>query len=221
MKKYIVLAIMLQSLLLSGIPTRLDAAPKKSGSGMVKKKKKTKAAPAPGKGDFSPLNFAPFGIGQFVQGRPIMGGILGGGQAAMLFLYLDRQKQVSASNSDASATIAEIQASGEAADTETADYLARNAAYVKKTNTEATLCLVGFFGLYAVSVFDAIYDPFGGRKAEKKAAEIDNMDDDAAKWVAEESQYHLKSKPRFSMFALPTTENTKGTFGLSLQKSFR
>jgi len=225
MKKYIVVATMLLSLLLSGVSTSVSAAPaagtgtKKTGTvKKVKVKKKKVASTA----DYSVLNFAPFGVGHFVQGRPIMGSILGGGQAVMLFLYLDRQKQIDASNKDASATIAEVDASGLPPDQETTDYLSRNAAYVKKTGTESTLTLVGFMGLYAISVVDAIYDPFGGRAAAaKKVVEIENMDDDASKWVAQKKFDDLINTPRFSMFALPTSGDSKGTIGLSLQKSFR
>lgn len=223
MKKYIVLAIMLLSLLLaSTVPPSLMAAGKKTSTSSVKKGKKKVKKKASGKADYSALNFLPFGVGQFRQGRPVMGGVLGGGQALMLFLYMDRKKQITASNNDANTTIAEINASGAEPDAETTDYLKRNADYVKKTNTEANLCLVGFVGLYAASVIDAVWDPLGFRhSAAKKAAEIEDMDDDAAKWAAERQLDLMQTKPRISMFALPTTDKSKNTFGLTLEKSFR
>ncbi len=93
---------------------------------------------------------------------------------------------------------------------------------MKKTNSEANLCLLGFVGLYAAGVVDAVFDPFGGRRAAaKKTAEIEDMDDGAAKWAAEKKLDLLQTKPRFSMFALPTTDTSKNTFGLTLEKSFR
>lgn len=221
MKKYIVLAIMLLSFLFSAVPSSLTAAPKKSSTSSVKKVKKVKKK-ASGKADYNALNFLPFGVGQFRQGRPIMGGVLGGGQAMMLFLYMDRQKQITASNNDANTTISEINASAEPADEETTAYLKRNADYVKKTNSEANLCLLGFVGLYAAGVIDAVYDPFGSRRAvSRKTAEIEDMDESAAKWAAEKKLDLLQNKPRFSMFALPTTDTSKNTFGLTWEKSFR
>lgn len=221
MKKYIVLVIMLLSLLGSAISPSLIAADKKPGTTAIKKGKKATQKKSSGKADYNALNFLPFGIGQFRQGRPIMGGVLGGGQAMMLFLYMDRKKQISASNKDASATIAEIDPT-QPADADTDAYLKRNADYVKKTNSEANLCLIGFMGLYAAGVIDAVWDPLGSRHAAaKKATEVGEMDEGAAKWAAEKKLDLLQNKPRFSMFALPTTDKSKNTFGLTLEKSFR
>ncbi|MBC7531554.1 MAG: hypothetical protein H7318_08250 [Oligoflexus sp.] len=221
MKKYIVLAIMLLSLLVSAVPPSLIAAEKRSGTTSVKKVKKMKKKSS-GKADYNALNFLPFGVGQFRQGRPIIGGMLGGGQAMMLFLYMDRKKQITASNKDANTTIAEISASAAPASAETQSYLERNAAYVKKTNTEANLCLLGFMGLYAAGVVDAVWLHVGAKEsAAKKAAEIEDMDDSAAKWAAEKKLDLLQNKPRFSMFALPTMDKSKNTIGVTWEKSFR
>ena len=221
MKKYIVLAIVLLGLLVSAVPPTLTAAEKRSGTTSVKKVKKMKKKSS-GTADYNALNFLPFGIGQFRQGRPVIGGVLGGGQAMMLFLYMDRKKQITASNKDASATIAEINDSGVPAPAETQAYLERNAAYVKKTNTEANLCLLGFMGLYAAGMVDAVWLHVGAHdSAAKKAAEIEDMDDNAAKWAAEKNLDLLRNKPRFSMFALPTTDKSKSTIGVTWEKSFR
>lgn len=226
MNKQFAIAAMLLSFSFASLPmtayavsNQEKAEAKKSGT---KKKKTKKKKKAPGKVDFSVTNFLPFGVGQFMQGRPLMGSALGGGQAVMLYLYLDRKSQIAASNSDATATIAEIQANGGSADPETEAYLARNADYVTKTNTEANLCLLGFAGLWGVSVVEAVWDPFGSRKATPaKSAELEEMDDDAAKWAKQEELDRSITKGRFSAFALPTTDKTYSKFGITFEKSFR
>ncbi|RYZ81279.1 MAG: hypothetical protein EOP04_24295 [Proteobacteria bacterium] len=227
MKKYIVIASMLLSFSAASISAPAFAAPAASAPSGKKEVKTTKKAKkkkkSSGKADFSPLNFLPFGVGQFMQGRPLMGAVLGGGQAGMLFLYLDRNSQIDASNKDATATINEIKAKGTTeTDTDAQAYLKRNADYVKKTQTEATLCLVGFVGLYGVSVVEAVWDPFGSRKsAEKKAADLQEMEDGAEKWAKQEEFDREQTKGRFSMFALPTMEKANSSYGISFNKSFR
>lgn len=222
MKKYIALVIMFLALLAGSVPAESFAAPKKkAASTTVKKAKKTKKKGS-GKADYAPMNFLPFGVGQFTQGKYISGAVLGGGQAMMLFLYMDRKSQITASNNDANATIAEINAEGGTPPAETLDYLQRNSEYVKKTNQEANLALLGFFGLYAAGVVDAVWDPLGMRKTvAKKTAEIEEMDDDASKWVAEKKLDSLKTQTRIAPFALPTLDKAHSTFGLTFNKSFR
>lgn len=226
MKKFVTIAAMLFSFSVASIPEIVEAAPKKVAKKSSKKKIKKKKKKGAGKADFSPVNFLPFGVGQFVQGRPLMGAVLGGGQAAMLFLYMDRKSQITASNNDANATIADINANGGTPDEETADYLKRNADYVDKTNTEANLCLLGFAGLWGVSVVEAVWDPFGSRKAvSSKTAELEELEDsedEAAKWAKEEELDRLKNKARFSAFALPSEPaKPNTTFGISFEKNFR
>lgn len=225
MKKQLAIASMLLSFSFASIPAPVFAATKKEAKSSKKKKSKKKKKKSGGSSaaDFSAVNFLPFGVGQFVQGRPLMGAVLGGGQAAMLFLYMDRKNQVSASNKDADATIAEVNENGGVPDEETADYLKRNADYVTKTNTEANLCLLGFVGLWGVSVVEAVWDPFGSRKAlSKKSAELEEAEDDSAEqWAKQEQLYKLQDKGRFSAFAQPTTYNSQSAFGLSFEKKFR
>jgi multidrug efflux pump subunit AcrB len=228
MKKHLVVLSMLISFNAASISSPALAAAasapaKKEGKATkeVKTTKKAKKKKSVGKADFSALNFLPFGVGQFVQGRPLMGAVLGGGQAAMLFLYMDRKNQISASNKDAQATIDDIKARGES-DEDTDNYLKRNSDYVKKTETEATLCLLGFVGLYGASVVEAVWDPFGSRRsAEKKVSELNEMEDGANKWAKQEELDRLQTKGRFSMFALPTVERSNSLFGISFEKKFR
>ncbi|RZA20623.1 MAG: hypothetical protein EOP10_17795 [Proteobacteria bacterium] len=224
MKKYIVIASMLLSFSAASIPASAFAAPAAPAKKEVKTSKKVKKKKkSSGKADFAPLNFMPFGVGHFVQGRPLTGAVFGGGQAMMLYLYMDRNSQIDASNKDATATINEIKAKGTTeTDTDAQAYLKRNADYVKKTQTEATLCLLGFFGLWGASVVDAVWDPFGSRKAsEKKVADLEEMEDGAEKWAKQEELDRLQTQGRFSMFALPTTQNDNSSFGISFNKSFR
>ena len=119
--------------------------------------------------------------------------------------------------------ITEINANGGEPDAETTDYLQRNADYVKKTNTEANLCLLGFVGLWGVSVVDAVWDPFGSRKAiAKKTAEVEEEEDDSAgQWAKQEELDRLTNKGRFSAFAVPKAESAQTGFGISFEKKFR
>ncbi|MBC7661314.1 MAG: hypothetical protein H7249_16590 [Chitinophagaceae bacterium] len=237
MKKYFVTTIMLLSLLVSSLSATSFAADKdpaaaaapaskdkkdKTATPAGKKTKKVKKKVGSGTADMSPLNFLPFGVGQFREGRPLMGGVLGGGQVMMLYLYMDRKKQIDASNKDASATIADINANGGTIDSATQSYLDRNASYVKKTNSEASLCLVGFLGLWAAGVVDAVWDPLGMHKADaSKAKAAMEMEEGAQKWALEREIENTQTRPRLSAFALPTLDHSKSTFGLTLQKSFR
>lgn len=223
MKKYIVLTMMVLGLLGSSFESTSYAAPAKK-TAASKKTKKVKKKSSSGGADYSPLNFLPFGVGQFRQGRPLMGGAIGGGQVVMLYLYMDRKKQIDASNSDANATINEINANGGTPDAETSDYLDRNAAYVKKTNQEANLCLLGFLGLYAAGVVDAVWDPLGlNRSGSKKAkTAMEAEEDTAEKWAAERDLEKFQARPRMSLMALPPTLSVtqKTAFGLSFEKRF-
>lgn len=227
MKKHFAIAAMLLSFSFASLPAPVEAATKKAKAGAkkstAKKKKVTKKKKKASSGaDYSVTNFLPFGVGQFMQGRPLMGSVLGGGQAAMLFLYMDRKSQITASNNDANATIADINANGGVADEETSEYLARNADYVTKTNTEANLCLLGFMGLWGVSVVEAVWDPFGSRSsASSKAAALEEMEDGAEKWAKQEELDRVMTKSRFSAFALPTTDKAHSTFGITFEKNFR
>lgn len=189
------------------------AAPKKAAAGgkAKKKGKKKKAAAASGaKGgaDYSFTSFLPFGVGQFAQGKTVVGAVFAASQAGMLFLHLDRKKQIDLSNSDATQTINEVQASGQPADQETLDYLTANENYVKKTQQEANLALFGFLGLYALGVVDAIFDPLNMRTATMTKEEQMKM--------VEES--HKKTKVGF--FVLPSgNDGSERTYGFNLMKS--
>lgn len=220
MRKHFAIASMLLSFSVASIPTPVLAAAKKESKKKKGGKKKKKSGGSGG-ADYSPMNFLPFGVGHFVQGRPLMGAVLGGGQAAMLFLYMERKSQIAASNKDADTTIQELE--GAAPDDETADYLKRNSDYVTKTNTEATLCMLGFVGLWGVGVVDAVWDPFGSRKAiSKKSAEVEDAEDDSAEqWAKTEQLHKLQDKGRFSAFASPTTYQSSSAFGLSFDVKFR
>jgi hypothetical protein len=207
--------------------TSYAAGAKKAGSssGKAKKKVKKKRAPstssaagttgteasaAKAGSDYSFSSFLPFGIGQFAQGKTIVGATLAASQAGMLFLYLDRKKQIDLSNSDAAATIAEVDASGAAADQETLDYLTANENYVTKTQQEANLALIGFVGLYAIGVIDAIFDPLGLRPTAMLSKE------EESKWADEQ-----KVKPRVGVFVLPSgNDGSNRSYGFSLMKSF-
>ncbi len=225
MKKYIAVAMMVFSMLAANIPMTALAAEKKAEEKKEgKKSKKSTKKKSSGKADYSPLNFLPFGVGQFRQGHTVEGAVLGGGQALMLYLYMDRKAQVSQSNKDATATINEVNASGEPASDETLSYLSRNADYVKKTNQEASLCLVGFLGLWGLSVVDAVWDPLHHHKAVAKAkTAADELEDDsAAKWAAEKKVEQLESSSKLSLMVLPSSaERRDNTFGLTWAKSFR
>lgn len=228
MRKKLAIASMLLSFSVASIPETVFAAAKKESKAKKKsgkkkkKKKKMKASGAKTGADFSPMNFLPFGVGHFVQGRPLMGTVLGGGQAAMLFLFIERKSSISASESDAEATIKDLGESDP--DAETLAYLKANADYVDKTNSEATLALVGFFGLWGAGVIDAVWDPFGSRAAiSKKSAELEDAEEDSAdQWVKTEQLHRLEDKGRFSAFAGPTSyKNSNSAFGLSFDMKLR
>lgn len=203
------------------------SATKKTGAKKGKKKKVKKvtssstsesmtssvSATGPKTGaDYSVMNFLPFGVGQFTQGKTLVGGVFAGSQAAMLFLFLDRKKQIDLSNSDADATYKEVLESGEDADQATLDYLAQNEAYVKKTQQEANLALLGFVGLYALGVVDAIWDPLGLRPS--KTSMVGTMTEQEKKIADAE-----KVKPSVGLFVLPT--GASSSYGFTFNKALR
>lgn len=202
------------------------ASAAKKGKKKAKKKKAVKvdgtmsstmttSAPAPKSGaDYSIMNFLPFGIGQFTQGKTIVGATFAASQAGMLFLFLDRKKQVDLSNKDADTTYNEILADGGEPSQEQLDYLTANENYVKKTQQEANLALIGFFGLYALGVADAIWDPLGLRPSKS----VTEVMTEQEKRVADAE----KAKPQVGLFVLPTGDRgEERTYGFTLNKSFR
>ena len=142
----------------------------------------------------------------------------------MLYFIYDRNNQVAASNKDANKTIGEINASGKPADDDSLAYLKRNDAYVKKTKLEATLSLVGFFGIWGLGIVDAVWDPFSLHKKPrakvKATAEVE--DDSAEQWVEARKLEKLESQAHLGLLMRPTKDSSQAmTYGLTWNKSFR
>lgn len=220
MKKYIVMAIMLLSFVISNVPTSAYSAEKSKKTTSVKKKKtKKKSGSGP---DYAVMNFLPLGAGQFNQGRPMLGAVFAGGQVGMLGFYMYNKMNIDKSNDDATKTIADIKKANRAPTSAEKKYLDDNSAYVKSANSMASLALIGFVGVYAASVVDAVWDPLGLHKAAaSKAKTVMDMEEGPAKWAAEKQIEAEQTSAKISMFALPPSQDSGSTFGLSLAKSFR
>ena len=121
----------------------------------------TKTAGAADRSGGNLKNYLPFGINNFMQGKTLTAVGLGGAQALGIFVYMNRTGAVAAANSDATAVIADAEANNATTTPEFLEFLDANDAFIKQSNSEATLALMLLTAGYAFSVVDALFDPFG------------------------------------------------------------
>lgn len=105
-------------------------------------------------------NIAPLGIGQFAQGKTILGAGIAAGQAFGLFLYLERTSAADAADQDALNVIQQQEAdSNTFSEDEFNNYINQNEAFVKDARQQAQTGLLIFFALYGAGVAEAFLNP--------------------------------------------------------------
>ncbi len=133
------------------------------------------------------MNYLPFGAGQFQQQKTWIGLGLAAGQAGSLLFYFDRLQQIKSANNDATAV---FQSADLEKDSGLYEFFDSNEAFVKKTQQESQVALFSFFGLYALGVYDALYDPFQLKNKSKKKKKREILEEDLS-W-----EEHKLSKPQ-------------------------
>ncbi len=160
-------------------------------------------------------NYLPFGLNSYMQGKTVSAVVFGGAQAGGLLLYLNRKQAASDADKDAKSVIADAEANDATDKEEFLQFLSDNDAFVKKANSEATMALGLFVGAYALSVVDAILDPF---HTSKKSASVDDEGDTRyASMGTQEDSYRPDTSWKFDLGMLPNREKT---MFLTLQKDF-
>lgn len=118
------------------------------------------------------IKFLPFGAGQYQNKNYILGGAFTAAQGGALVLYFMN----SSSSAKAQTNFAQAIANRDAVtDSTSADYsfydqqANEQATYGKKSDQNATLCLIGFFATWATSTIEAAIDaPSASGKGHKK-----------------------------------------------------
>ncbi len=153
-------------------------------------------------------NYFPFGINQFLQKKSTLAIAFGGAQALGLLLYFDRQKAISDANADAAASFDDYNAIKDKKPEDTnqlLDFLDGNEAFVLAAQRDAQLSLLLFAGAYAVSVYEAIYSPFGGGSSKRSAA----IEAEGDGWELVDQSSLAPAEPkglRYNLAVLPRTE---------------
>ena len=120
-------------------------------------------------------NLLPFGIPQFMQGKPVTGAIFAAGQAAGLLIFFERSNAANTADQEALTVIQDQDASGEYDQGEFDAYIDANEAFVLKARDEATTGLLLFGGLYAAGAVEAMINQ--PKKSRRRRAEIQPNND--------------------------------------------
>ena len=108
------------------------------------------------------INLLPFGLGQFQQGKTLLGAGLAVGQVVGLGLFLERSQAEAQANQDALDVINDYEQNGTDTGIDEAQflqYLDDNEKFVLEARQQAQIGLLLFSGLYAAGVLEAIFNP--------------------------------------------------------------
>lgn len=169
-----------------------------------------------GQSDAGLLAFAPFGVGQFVQGKTLIGSALAAGQAAALFYYFDRDSAAKAADSEAISVINEQESSGGTfySEDEFLAYLDANEQFVLAARQEAQMGIFLFLGLYGAGVAEAIlFPPSSGKSSRRRRSAVESAQQNLADNEVLESIYlspKVTEKKEWDLQLLPSTKGAVG-----------
>lgn len=172
----------------------------------------------------------PFGMGQFQEGKNLLGTTLAAGQAGFLLMYFDRLEQIRGANRDVAEVMRGTDPVRVRQDPAIAAYLNTNEQYVIQAQKQAQLALLGFFTLYTAGVAEAVFDPWtslreqGARSSRKFSSQSIEKDselslaEDMASDPRPELKPQQKNSPKVGFYWDPSPE--QNSFGLSWQSTF-
>ena len=123
-----------------------------------------------GSADVGILAYAPFGIGQFAQGKTLLGSGFAAGQAFGIFFFFERTTAAQQADDEALTVISDQETNQPYSDEEFLAFLDANASFVTAARQEAQLGLLIFFGLYGAGVAEAVLNPPSSSMGRRRAA---------------------------------------------------
>ena len=156
------------------------------------------------------LAFAPFGAGQFIQGKTLLGSGLAAGQAFGLFLYFERDSAAKAADAEALSIIEDQEANSSYTEEEFAAYLDSNEEFVLAARSEAQNGLYLFVGLYAAGVAEAILNK---PTPSKRSGAIERAESKLADNEVLESLYLSPKAVKKKTWDLKVLPTRKGAIG--------
>lgn len=171
----------------------------------------------PGVKDYT--NYLPFGAGQFHQNKNWLGFGLAAAQAGSMMFYFSTLSKLDSQRNDVHMVMRDSKSN----DPSLVDYLNQSEAFEKQTQKQAQMALLGFFGLYAFGVIDAIYDPLNtssmnvtlGRSVASQA-----KDKPSAQKAKELAKRETKVKSKSKVAPVVAPQQGKPIFGFSVARDF-
>ncbi|SMF62162.1 tetratricopeptide repeat protein [Pseudobacteriovorax antillogorgiicola] len=163
------------------------------------------------------MTFLPFGLGQFSQGKTLLGAGLAAGQALGILLFFERNSAADAADAEALQVIDEQEASSSFSDEEFNAYLDANEQFVIAAREEAQTGLFLFLGLYGVGVAEAVLnpprEPARGRRGRRRGA-IEEAKNQLANNEVLESIYLAPERPEPKTWKVDVVPQASGAVGM-------
>lgn len=116
-------------------------------------------APAPTKGASKSnllITLLPFGAGQFQNGSYVLGGAFLGAETYALYYYYTNLQKVTKATNERNAFVKDKQATGDELTEDEQGYVTRTDNYIRDTKQQIQYAQLGFVGLWAVGVVEAL-----------------------------------------------------------------